>query len=143
MDNASGGAKWVAPHLRSGGGGVTRRVTSTKLDTKDETLFPDLSTADKILEQEKKFETKKTPVGGTWARASGALKKPTAKEKETKKQEEEPANKPEGVQTPPKKEEAAPAPASSVPAPASEPPKTLPVKKKKKKKDVSTFKSAS
>ena len=32
-----------------------------KVDTKDETLFPDLNTADKILEQEKKTEAYKPP----------------------------------------------------------------------------------
>jgi len=141
MDSTSTGGKWVPPHMRASGGmSLTRRSMGTpqKLDTKDETLFPDLSTADKILEQEKKLETvaykppKKTPVGGTWGMA--ARKKPAAV---IVKEEEEEAPKEEQVA--PVKETPAPKPSTTT----SEPPKTLSVKKKKKKKDLSTFKPAS
>lgn len=150
--SGAGGKSWVPPHLRSGtAASLTRRTGmmgssggfQKKVDTKDETLFPDLNTADKILEQEKSAAAykppKKTPVGGTWAsaRASGSLKKaPTPVVKETPKEEVAP------VPVPVAKEEPKPATKTTEPA-AAAPTKSMPVKKKKKKKDLSTFKPSS
>lgn len=161
--SSSAGSKWVPPHMRAGGASLTRRPMSggQKLDTKDETLFPDLNTADKMLQQEKKQETvayktlKKTPVGGTWAaaRASGALKKPTpdvkeeAPKQESPKQESSPVKAAEPKVAPTDeattKPAAKPTPTEPAADAAAVPPKTMPVKKKKKKKDLSTFKPLS
>lgn len=138
------GSKWVPPHLRSGGVGVSglgssreRMPGSQKLDTQDESLFPDLASADKILEKEKlqgpAYKVpKKTPVGGgaTWG-SRAAMKKPevpaTAPPKEETK---EPFTKEEPTVEPPKTEAPAPEPKPSAGAGL----------KKKKKKDLSTFK---
>lgn len=133
---AATGGKWVPPHMRSGQGGMMPRGLgmgggSHKLDTQDESLFPDLAAADAILEQQKEKPAysvaKKTPVGGgaTW----GSKPKP----KKVK------AEKPKEEQTPePAKEEA------SAPAPAPAPKPVESVKpKKKKKKDLATFKPSS
>jgi hypothetical protein len=132
------GGKWLPPHMRGGGGGWgVARTTSQKLDTQDQELFPDLASADKILEKKEKkpapvFKApKKTPVGGG---ASWASK---------------PANKPAEAEAAPPKMEQAPVPAPE--APKQEEPKVAesfavakaPAKKtvtKKKKKDLSTFK---
>jgi hypothetical protein len=124
---------------------------SQKVDTQDENLFPDLAAASAILEQQKQQPAykapKKTPVGGgaTWGNrpklnlASKKVEtekpavpepKPEAKPEETKPAESEPADK-----------------ATAEPAKAAEPvaaPAAAPIKpKKKKKKDLSTFKAAS
>jgi hypothetical protein len=113
-----------------------------KVDTKDETLFPDLNTADKILEQEKKTEAYKPPkkTPGSWAaaRASGTLKKaPAAAPAPAPIKVEEPV---EEVTTEEEAPKPAPVPAPSTKLPAATPTKSMPVKKKKKKKDLSTFK---
>ena len=134
---AATGGRWVPPHMRSGGGVVPRGPmgsASTKLDTQDENLFPDLASADAILEQKKEKPAftapKKTPVGG------GATWGARPKVKPETKQEAEPESKPE-----PKPEEA-PAPAPVVASAPKQPIK--PIKpKKKKKKDLSTFKPSS
>lgn len=149
---AVGSGKWVPPHMRAGGAGTLPKLRMgaagsampQKVDTQDENLFPDLASADAIIEQQQKSSqpvwkvAKKTPVGGGASWAS----KP---KKEEKKAE------------PPKEEEAtpaaapAPAPVSPRPAKSPEKPKTTtateaspaPKKtlgKKKKKKDLSTFK---
>lgn len=151
---AVGGGKWVPPHMRAGGPGTLPKIRMgaagsampQKVDTQDENLFPDLASADAIIEQQQKSSqpvwkvAKKTPVGGGASWAS----KPKKEEK-----------KPE----PPKKAVAAPAAPAAAPAPApvSPPPAKSPEipkmtiateaspapKKtlgKKKKKDLSTFK---
>lgn len=78
--SAGTGGKWVAPHLRSSGVSIASRSrivpsSSQKLDVQDEELFPDLASADKILEKKEREQApifkapKKTPVGGgaNWA----------------------------------------------------------------------------
>jgi len=102
--SASGGAlgatggKWVPPHMRGGGGGggmgggglsrvrmgASASLMSQKLDTQDESLFPDLASAATIIEKQQQFQQpaymapKKTPVGGGATWASKSLKKKTA-----------------------------------------------------------------
>ena len=156
---SSSGAKWVPPHLRAGGGTSltttttrARPVSSQKLDTKDETLFPDLNTAGQILQQEKKHESvaykppKKTPVGGTWAssssRTTAVSKSPAVKEAAVESKPAPEAN--PAPTTSPETKPAVPAPTTRVPAaqPTATEAKTTTVKKKKKKKDISTFKSS-
>jgi len=141
------GGKWVPPHMRAGGSGSLPKIrmgstggtVSQKVDTQDAMSFPDLAAADAIIEQQQKQQqpvfkvAKKTPVGGgaSWASKS----------------------KSENKTDPPK--EAAPAPAPSPPAaaspektkapqatdtPAAAKAVTKPLAKKKKKKDLSTFK---
>jgi hypothetical protein len=151
----AGGSKWLPPHMRAGGSGLSMPSrfagASQKVDTQDENLFPDLAAASAILEQQKQQPAykapKKTPVGGgaTWGNrpklnlASKKVEtekpavpepKPEAKPEETKPAESEPADK-----------------ATAEPAKAAEPvaaPAAAPIKpKKKKKKDLSTFKAAS
>lgn len=132
---AATGGKWVPRHMRSGGGLAPTRLgamggDSQKLDTQDETLFPDLAVADAILEQKKDKPAysivKKTPVGGGASWGSRPKIKPSPKKEEPKPEE-------------PKKEESAPAPA---PAPVEAAKPKAPIKpKKKKKKDLSTFKA--
>lgn len=136
----AGGSRWVPPHLRAGSAGMMPRglgTTSQKLDTQDEQLFPDLAAAEAILEQKKEKPAysvpKKTPVGGgaTWA----SKPKKAAPEKAVEETSPETAN----------EEEASPAPAPA-PTPMSSPVESkAPVKpiKKKKKKDLSTFKPSS
>jgi len=99
------GGKYVPRHLRSGVGGMggTRAgwgssvpsSFSQKVDTKDAKLFPDLATADNIIEEQKKQEQKKTqpkktPLrGSTWGacraevRASATQSGPKEKARET------------------------------------------------------------
>lgn len=68
-----GGSTWLTPHRR--GGATSLPGAGQKLDTQSEELFPDLASADKILERKEKAQQpiykapKKTPVGGgaTWA----------------------------------------------------------------------------
>jgi len=163
---AGGGGKWVPSRMRAGGGGLAglssgggwgSRMGSSntqKVNTEDENLFPDLASADAILEKQKAEQPAykaptKTPVGGgaTWGAAASTapktrpklnLKKKTATE--SPKEEaaapapvEEPAAEP----TPEPAAEAAPAEApTETPAAAPAP---LKPKKKKKKKDLSTF----
>jgi hypothetical protein len=142
------GAKWLPPHLRAGGSGVSMpraRMPGSafvggfqKVDTNDEQLFPDLATADAIIEKQERDSRpvskgpKKTPVGGgaTWATK---MKKPAARAPKS-----EPAGAAasttgeKGAEEPAKTETAAPASA----APVAKAPKRV----VKKKKDLSTFK---
>jgi hypothetical protein len=136
---AATGGKWVPRHMRTGGGIAPSRLgmggAFQKLDTQDENLFPDLAAADAILEQKKDKPAytfaKKTPVGGgaTW----GSRPKVKLEPKKEEPKPEEP------------KEEEAPAPtAAPATAPVEAAKSKAPVKpKKKKKKDLSTFKAAS
>jgi hypothetical protein len=168
-----GGAKWLPPHLRAGAAGSSiasasgrTSMTGGKLDVQNEELFPDLASADKILEQkEKEHHTafkipKKTPVGGgaNWASkatSSPAPPKPAPVSGAALSHSVDIASEPIVTKTTTAAtgsdadrteveviSEAAPAPAcaeSSVsPTQAADLPKTTP--KKKKKRDISTFK---
>lgn len=159
---AGRGDIWVPPHLRGGaaaplnnrGGLGGLRSGTQKLDTEDENLFPDLAAADAILEKQKQQPVaykipKKTPVGGgaTWgSRPKLNLKKPEEKAPEPVS-EPEPAV--QATEKPKEVEEVATKAAEPVPVAESapEPAKAAavaPIKpKKKKKKDLSTFKAAS
>eukprot|EP00934_Nitzschia_sp_Nitz4_P003460 Nitzschia sp. Nitz4//scaffold51_size120721//102774//103746//NITZ4_003745-RA/size120721-snap-gene-0.25-mRNA-1//1//CDS//3329553916//3450//frame0 len=151
---AQPGDAWRPSYRRPGLASMMRGGLPTKpLDTESEELFPDLAAADAILEKQKQASAKapkKTPVGGgaTWAsRPVLNLKKPenrtpvepapaaqASKPAEEKAPEPVPATKPEVKAT---TESAAPAPEGAAPAKA-------PIKpKKKKKKDLSTFKPSS
>jgi hypothetical protein len=144
------GSKWLPPHLRGSGAVVSSRVgmmggaMGKKLDVQDEELFPDLATADKILEQKEKEQhagfkvPKKTPVGGgaTWA-----SKKPVPGAKT-----DEPLEEPAVVAgttdeaTPTADGEGAPSP---IEATLEEAVAEKPLLKKtatKKKRDIATFK---
>jgi hypothetical protein len=142
------GGKWLPPHLRAGTMPRARMPGQfvggfQKVDTQDEQLFPDLATADAIIERQQKdsqpaFKApKKTPVGGgaTWATK---IKKPSPKAprapKVEPKVEEAPVEKKE--EEPVKAESSATTESSAVKAP---------IKKRvvKKKKDLSTFKPGS
>lgn len=162
-----GGGKWVPPHMRAGGAGTLPKIRMgaaggsvfQKVDTQDENLFPDLASADAIIEQQQKHQqplfkvVKKTPVGGG---ASWASKPKIAASK--------PKPKPKPKPEPPKKTvepAAAPAAAAHAPPATPEKPNTItstetspvaattppdkvtkkPLGKKKKKKDLSTFKA--
>jgi len=149
------GGKWVPPHMRGGsaGGGTMGSLRSRmmgggggKLDVADEELFPDLASADKILEQKEAESKKKTkPItvttGATWASKMAAKKKEReAAAAPVQVEEKKPA--PAPVPAPKVEEKPAPAPAAAAaPAPAPEAAKvTKKVVTKKKKKDLSTFK---
>lgn len=134
---AATGGKWVPPHMRGGQGGMRprglgMRSASHKLDTQDESLFPDLAAADAILEQKKEKPAysvaKKTPVGGgaTW----GSKPKPRKPD----------PPKPKEVATPEPEKEEPPAPAPAPKPVEATAPKPTVKPKKKKKKDLSTFK---
>jgi hypothetical protein len=145
------GAKWLPPHLRAGGGGasMTRAPMpgsiggfQKKVDTNDEQLFPDLATADAIIEKQSQQTQpgkapKKTPVGGgaTWATK---MKKPSVKAPRAPKAEPvvaaAPPNADKESEEQAKTETAAPESAAPV--------AKAPIKKRtvKKKKDLSTFK---
>jgi hypothetical protein len=144
------GTKWLPPHLRAGGGGSMPRARMPgsayvggfqKVDTQDEQLFPDLATADAIIEKQKDFQPafkapKKTPVGGgaTWA---SKMKKPAPRAPHAPKAEPAVAEAPPIVA----KEPEEPATTETA-APASTLTAKAPIKKRtlKKKKDLSTFK---
>ena len=133
------GGSWVPPHMRAGGTGMERGrmgsatgFQSSKLDTEDENLFPDLAAADAIVEKQKNKVAaykvvKKTAVGGgaTWGSRPPVVIRPKA-----------PAPAPE-----PEPKVPEPEPVVEAPAPAAAP---VVVKKvvKKKKKDLSTFKAS-
>lgn len=136
------GAKWLPPHLRAGGSGVSvprARMPGSiggfqgKVDTADEQLFPDLATADAIIEKQDRDSRapKKTPVGGgaTWATK---MKKPVVRAPKV-----EPVSAVASTESedPAKAETAAPSSA----APVAKAPKRV----VKKKKDLSTFKPGS
>jgi hypothetical protein len=151
-----GGGKWVPPQRRAGGSLMDRPFGmgmggggGAKVDTQDETLFPDLASADALIKQQKLEGSaysapKKTPVGGgaTWGNRPklNLKKKPAqseAKAKSEPKPEEKKAEK-EAVSEPPPSE-SAPAPEPAEPAAAPK----QPIKpKKKKKKDLSSFKAS-
>lgn len=129
---AATGGKWMPPHIRSGGG-----MKSTKLDVQDEELFPDLASAEKILEQKQQQQhtaykpIKKTPVGGgaTWASKVNVAKvkkdiTPPVEESEVveEQQAEEPKQPPAQTTTKVLSSSA-----------------TAATRTKKKKKDLSTF----
>jgi hypothetical protein len=144
MSGAGGtGTKWLPPHLRAGGGGASMTRAPMpgsiggrfqKVDTADEQLFPDLATADAIIEKQDRDSRapKKTPVGGgaTWA---NKMKKPVVRAPKA-----EPvvaaASPVEGKES----EEPAKAETASS-APVAKAPKRV----VKKKKDLSTFKPGS
>jgi hypothetical protein len=148
--SVGGGSKWLPSRMRSGGGASLTRMRmggpGQKLDVQDEELFPDLATADKILEQKERDQQpvlkapKKTPVGG---RASWASKPktPPPKDELAEAVEEVPVEE-APIEEPPKSESEGPNADSST---GASPAKTV-VKKttttttKKKKKDLSTFK---
>lgn len=155
----SSGGKWLPPHMRAGGAPLSSRFgmgpASQKLDTEDENLFPDLAAADAILEKQKSQGPaykvpKKTPVGGgaTWG---SKLKKANteaeeASEPEQATQEEEPkeAESESTSAVAPAQATEEGAPAEAAPEAAQATAAKAPIKpKKKKKKDLSTFKSAS
>ena len=169
VSGIGGGSKWVPPHMRGAGsairgpasmgagpgmGGGSSRFgnvnTSSgtfqrQVDVADENLFPDLATADTIIqqqeEQQKKIKAavapKRKPAAGgsAWgAKPKASAPAPTPKEE---KKEEEP--------TKPAAAPVAPAPAASTagPTPSSIKAAGAGLKKKKKKKDLSTFKPSS
>lgn len=146
LSRGSGGIsdKWVPPHMRNaappsrssemgigssrfGAASVPGSGFQKKVDTMDEELFPSLATADMMLAQEE--EQKAAQAAAMKAKmagvpAWGAKKKPVIKREERPVQDE----KSEPVTAP------SPAPA------AAAAPVVKPVLKKKKKKDLSTFK---
>lgn len=145
-----GGSKWVPPHMRGGAGTgsalSSRMLSPQKLDTENEELFPDLAAADKILEEKERADqpvfraAKKTPVGGgaTWATKKPTAAAPPAERKPVSlapaPSKKDPA--PEAKATPPEP----PAPEKDEPAKAPVALKPKKPMKKKKKKDISTFK---
>jgi hypothetical protein len=151
-----GGGKWVPPHMRAGGSIMDRPFGmgmgggggAGKVDTQDETLFPDLASADALLKQQKDqpayMAPKKTPVGGgaTWGnRPKLNLKKKPAQS------EAQPEPKPEEKKAEPEKEAVSePPPSESAPVPEPAEPAAAPKQpikpKKKKKKDLSSFKAS-
>eukprot|EP00539_Tryblionella_compressa_P007376 CAMPEP_0178762116 /NCGR_PEP_ID=MMETSP0744-20121128/16367_1 /TAXON_ID=913974 /ORGANISM="Nitzschia punctata, Strain CCMP561" /LENGTH=346 /DNA_ID=CAMNT_0020416765 /DNA_START=214 /DNA_END=1254 /DNA_ORIENTATION=+ len=166
---AGTGGKWVPSRLRAGGLSASERFGgvggSTKLDTEDEELFPDLAAAEAIIEKQKQEQPafkapKKTPVGGgaTWGSRPKLNLKP--KSDPAKKQEEQTnatvetkeareAPKEEvkvAAETASEAKETTPAAPAGEAAPAAAPtstaaaPTAAPIKpKKKKKKDINTF----
>jgi len=151
------GGKYVPRHMRGGGAsaggarpGWGSGVTSSmprNVDTKDENLFPDLATADNILEQQKKQELavkkvapKKQPLSG----ASWAARRAAASSAAPSKPKEEPAPPAPVEEKKPEKEEVKPEPVAPKPATGSAAATAAAggglKKKKKKKKDLSTFK---
>lgn len=157
----SAGGKWIPSRLRSGGTSLSRvrmgGTTHQKLDTQDESLFPDLKEADKILQQEKKQEAvykvpKKTAVGGgaTWG-SRPAVKKVVPKEEEKLGPPVSTAPAPSAPPTPvappspvaPPTPAAPPTPVAVAPISTEPKPSVGAGLKKKKKKDISTFKPSS
>lgn len=145
---AVGGGKWVPPHMRAGGAGSLPKIRmgaagagfAQKVDTQDENLFPDLAAADAIIEQQQKHQqpvfkvAKKTPVGGgaTWASKPKKADSP---------KKAEPAPAPAPVSPPPAPSPEKPKTTTAEASAASQPPIKKPLGKKKKKKDLSTFKA--
>lgn len=146
---AASGGKWVPPHMRAGALPKIRMTAAAggggpqKVDTQNEELFPDLSKADEIIEQQQKqqqpvFKAKKTPVGGgaTWASKS-KVNKPELPKEETKPEEPFVSAAAATEATTEKETPAPPATETATAAKAA----AKPLVKKKKKKDLSTFKS--
>lgn len=137
-----GASKWVPSRMRNTmpapsvgsrfGAAATATGFQKKVDTKDEELFPDLATADKLIQQEEAQKAEKAAAASAANKARAIASKPRWGMKADKEKEEE--KKPEEV-----KEVPAPAPVS---APVAAPAPTAVKKKKKKKKDLSTFKSS-
>lgn len=137
-----GGSKWVPSRMRNTmpspsvgasrfGAAATATGYQKKVDTKDEELFPDLATADKLIQQEEAQKAEKAAAAAAANRARAIASKPRWGMKADKEEK-----KPEEV-----KETPAPTPAPApVAAPAPAP--TAVKKKKKKKKDLSTFKAS-
>lgn len=143
------GGKWVPSHMRGRstpaagpgprfGAAVSAASGSgfqKKVDTNDEELFPDLATADKLIQEEEEKKAANAAAASAANRAKAATSKPrwgirAEKEKEEKKTVEKEEPKPEEVKVD------ATAPASAATASAPTP---IIKKKKKKKKDLSTF----
>lgn len=161
LSAASGGSKWLPPHMRGGGTSLASRLGtggpgSQKLDTEDENLFPDLAAADAILEKQKAQGPaykvpKKTPVGG--GAAWGSKPQSQAKKIEEPPSEADHATQEEEPKTAEPAESAAAAPVSVAETdPVNKSSSTVstataakaPIKPtKKKKKDLSTFKPTS
>jgi hypothetical protein len=143
--------RWTAARMRNQqmGGGPSRNteLSAGKIDIRDEELFPDLASADKILEEKEKslqasyFAPKKTPVGGGAGWGKAAVKK------EVKREVAPPpaaAPAPARPVTPEKPKAAAPAApaasaAKSTTTTATTEKKASTAVKPKKKKDLSTF----
>lgn len=156
---AGSGGKWVSSRARAGGGSLSsigwgsKMSTQRKVDTEDENLFPDLAAADAILEKQKAEQPaykapSKTPVGGgaTWGSSSSASAPKSRPKLNLKKKTGEPAAPapPPAAEEPPKTEEpvakaASPEPATEEPVAEAAAPAPIKPKKKKKKKDLSTF----
>lgn len=149
------GGKWLPPHMRSGGGAsLSSRLgmggsATQKLDTEDENLFPDLAAADAILEKQKAQEVaykapKKTPVGGgaTWGSKAKAPMKKNDPEPAVQTKIEEPAAISESrAEAPTAGAFSAVDSTSNVAGDGVSNQQKAPIKpKKKKKKDLSTFK---
>ncbi len=147
-----GGGKWVPVHMRNSGGasssaganrfGAAAAATGyqRKVDTGDEELFPDLATADKLIQEE---EDQKAAVAA--AKQAAAAKKAKAEAQARRKaaekaeaaerarEEEEEKQKELELERAKQAETATQVEDSSGAA-------TLKKKKKKKKKDLSSFK---
>lgn len=177
----AGGGIWLPPHLRNTGGitssggigssttmgSLRSRMTHQKLDVADNELFPDLASAEKILEASKpkkgvgKLAPKKSftaPGGATWANKTSVEAAPETKETANVAKQSSPENTVESTKDGEdgvvlaeetkelnlvvNEENVAAVVAPEVSAHEG----ALAVKKaltKKKKKDLSTFKSAS
>jgi hypothetical protein len=145
---ASGG-KYVPAHLRnrsapvSGPGPIGSRFGAAasatgyqkKVDTNDEELFPDLATADKLIQDEENQKLANAAAAAKANRAKAIASKPRWGIRAEKKDEspivEQEKAEPKEVQA------EAPTPAATATSAAP-----VPKKKKKKKKDLSTFKSS-
>jgi hypothetical protein len=151
------GGTWLPPHMRGGGTALPGRLgmgssTSQKLDTEDENLFPDLASADAILEKQKSQgpaykAPKKTPAGGGTAWGSkpkdAPIKKSEPDQAESVKAVE-PVVAESSAEMPIAAADSATDAAPAQAADAGAANAKVPIKpKKKKKKDLSTFKSSS
>jgi len=141
----NGGSKWVPPHMR---GNLSQRSTAgsstgyqRKVDTQDESLFPDLATADKIIAKEEEQRQQanrksKAPASGWGTKkiSSNATNTPKVKVENTQETktavDEEKSDK--------KFEPKITGKIASPSVPIASTPKK---KTKKKKKDLSTFKA--
>lgn len=150
------GGTWVPPHMRGGGPSLNSRLgmggsATQKLDTEDENLFPDLAAADAILEKQKSQgpaykAPKKTPVGGgaTWgSKPKEPVKKPEPEHAEPL-MEEETAAAELSAETPTAAADPTTEVVPDLTTDAGPAQNKAPIKpKKKKKKDLSTFKASS
>lgn len=159
-----GGGRWVPSHMRgsAGGGSLRARMMgggSQNLDVADEELFPDLASADKMLADKEAAEKKRAAMavskpitamsGATWASRMAAKKTERDAAVTTgavAKKVEVPAAAAEPVPPEPDKEaapEVAPVEPEKDAAPDTDTSQPAVAKKvvKKKKKDLSTFKT--